>query len=75
MQDIMHFMLVVFWSLGGVIALVALVSLLLFVAGLLRFIRHERHLARHWNRLKTIHVTSRPACPNKPDRCDPPRVS
>lgn len=54
MADLMHSLVVIIWIVGSLMALVAGLSLLLFVVGLLRFIRHERRLAANWDRLRAM---------------------
>jgi hypothetical protein len=48
-----------------VVALLSVLSTLLFLVGLWRFIRYERRVARNWNRLRS-YSRSRPG-PQRPD--------
>jgi hypothetical protein len=59
MNNVVHILWVMFWVFGSLLAFGAGLSLLLFVTGLLSFIRHERRLAANWNKLTAMHLNGR----------------
>lgn len=57
MNETISIIISAIWISAYIMTLITILSLLLFLTGLWRFIRYEQRLARNWNRLRSYAPT------------------